>query len=110
MAHYAYINNNNIVVTILTGKEPLEIIDGMDTETYYSLNNLYTAKYTSETTRFNHAGIGYTYDTARDAFIEPKPFASWALDEATCRWVAPVPRPATGQWQWDEATLSWVAL
>ena len=60
--------------------------------------------------RKNYAGIGYTYNTARDAFIAPKPWASWVLNEATCRWGAPVPLPATGQWQWDEATLGWVAL
>ena len=60
--------------------------------------------------RFNYAGIGYTYDTARDACIAPQPFASWLLDESTCRWAAPVPMPAEGgPWQWDEATLSWVA-
>ena len=60
--------------------------------------------------RFNYAGIGYTYDTARDAFIAPQPFASWLLDESTCRWAAPVPMPAEGgPWQWDEATLSWGA-
>ena len=61
--------------------------------------------------RFNYAGIGYTYDTARDAFIAPKPFASWVLDEATCRWGAPVPMPsAGGPWAWDEDTESWVAV
>ena len=60
--------------------------------------------------RKNYAGIGYTYDTVRDAFIPPKPYASWVLDEATCLWGAPVPYPATGKWRWDEATLSWVAL
>ena len=60
--------------------------------------------------RFNYAGVGYTYDTARDAFIAPKPYPSWVLDEATCKWGAPVPYPATGQWQWDEATVSWVEV
>ena len=60
--------------------------------------------------RYNYAGIGYTYDAVRNAFIAPKSFASWVLDEATCKWGAPVPYPATGMWQWDEATLSWVAL
>ena len=59
--------------------------------------------------RFNYAGIGYTYDTVRDAFIPPKPYASWVLDEATCLWVAPVPMPSEGgPWRWDEAILSWV--
>ena len=61
--------------------------------------------------RKNYAGIGYTYDTARDAFIAPQPFASWVLDEATCWWVAPVPKPsAGGPWAWDEGTESWVAV
>ena len=60
--------------------------------------------------RKNYAGIGYTYDAVRDAFIAPKPYASWVLDEATCRGSAPVPYPPTGAWQWDEATLSWVAV
>ena len=61
--------------------------------------------------RKNYAGIGYTYDTARDAFIAPQPFASWVLDEATCWWVAPVARPSEGgPWSWDEDTESWVAV
>ena len=61
--------------------------------------------------RKNYAGIGYTYDTARDAFIAPQPFASWVLDEATCRWTAPVAKPsAGGPWAWDEDTESWIAV
>ena len=61
--------------------------------------------------RKNYAGIGYTYDTARNAFIAPKPFASWVLDEATCWWTAPMPMPsAGGPWTWDEVTLSWTAI
>ncbi len=60
--------------------------------------------------RKNYASIGYTYDTERDAFIAPQPYASWTLDEATCRWQAPVPMPSEGgPWTWDEETLSWVA-
>ena len=61
--------------------------------------------------RKNYAGIGYSYDTARDAFIAPQPFASWVLVEATCRWGAPVTMPsAGGPWRWDEDTESWVAV
>ena len=61
--------------------------------------------------RFNYAGIGYAYDTVRDAFIAPQPYASWVLDEATCLWVAPVARPSEGgPWSWDEDTESWVAV
>ena len=59
--------------------------------------------------RKNYAGIGYTYDTVRNAFIAPKPYPSWVLNEATCLWSAPVPMPSEGgPWQWNEATLSWV--
>ena len=61
--------------------------------------------------RKNYAGIGCTYDAVRDAFIAPQPFASWVLDEATCRWEAPVAMPsAGGPWAWDEDTESWVAV
>ena len=59
--------------------------------------------------RKNYAGIGYTFDAGRDAFIPPQPYASWLLDEDTCLWNAPVPYPDDGErYQWDEATLSWV--
>ena len=61
--------------------------------------------------RKNYAGIGFAYDTGRDAFIAPQPWASWVLDEATCLWVAPVARPSEGgPWSWDEDTESWVAV
>lgn len=59
--------------------------------------------------RKNYAGIGFTYDAQRDAFIPPKPFASWVLNEDTCLWGAPVPMPTDGKtYQWDEATTAWV--
>ena len=122
MAHYAYLDTNNTVVAVIVGKNETELINGLDTEIYYAQGTSYTVKRTSYNTsggvhngngtplRKNYAGIGFTYDTERDAFIPPKPYASWVLNEATCLWGAPVPRPATGQWVWDEATLSWVAL
>ena len=63
----------------------------------------------SKALRFNYAGIGYTYDAQRDAFIPPKPYPSWTLDEATCLWQPPVPMPSTGgPWTWDEAEGDWV--
>jgi hypothetical protein len=63
----------------------------------------------SKALRKNYAGMGYSYDRQRDAFIAPQPFASWVLDEATCLWNAPVPYPADGKrYAWDEATTSWV--
>jgi len=59
--------------------------------------------------RKNYAGIGYTYDPQRDAFIPPKPFASWVLDETTCLWAAPTPMPTDGKmYRWDEDTISWI--
>jgi len=58
--------------------------------------------------RKNYAGIGFTYDEARDAFIPPKPFDSWVLDEDTCLWVAPIPMP-DGDYVWDEDAGDWVA-
>ena len=58
--------------------------------------------------RKNHAGIGYTYDEDRDAFIPPSPFPSWTLDETTCRWEAPTPRP-DGDYIWNEETQAWDA-
>ncbi len=60
--------------------------------------------------RKNYAGIGFTYDTERNAFIAPQPYASWVLNESTCVWEAPVPYPATGRWQWDESVLNWVEI
>ncbi len=123
MAHYAYLDSNSIVVTVTVGKDETELINGLDTETYYAQGTPYTVKRTSYNTsggvhsgggtpyRKNYAGIGYTYDTVRDAFIAPKPYASWVLDEATCRWGAPVPMPSEGgPWAWDEGTESWIAV
>jgi len=113
MAHYAYIDSNSIVITVIVGRDETELINGLDTETYYAQGTPYTVKRTSFHGRIrkNPAGIGYTYDTARDAFIAPKPYASWVLDEATCRWGAPVPMPSDGgPWAWDEGTESWIAV
>jgi len=61
--------------------------------------------------RKNYAGIGYTYDRDRDAFIPPKPFDSWLLDEGTCLWEAPVPYPTDGgMYRWDEETTTWIEI
>lgn len=113
MAHYAYLDGNSIVVMVTVGKDETALIDGLDAETYYAQGTPYAVKRTSYNgnMRKNYAGIGYTYDSARDAFISPKPWASWVLDEATCRWQAPTPMPSEGgPWTWDEETLSWVAV
>jgi hypothetical protein len=60
--------------------------------------------------RKRYAGIGFSYDPSRDAFIPPQPFPSWTLDEATCQWQSPVQRPASGIYRWAESTLSWVLV
>lgn len=113
MAHYAYINEDGIVTSVIVGKDEGE--DGIDWEAYYG------AKRTSYNTRGgvhqlggtpfrkNYAGIGYYYDSQRDAFISPKPFPSWVLNEETCLWEAPVSKP-DGNWYWDEETTSWKEL
>ena len=91
MAHYAYLDNNNIVVAVTVGKDETELIDGLDTETYYALNTPYTVKRTSYNgkIRKNYAGIGYTYDEVRDAFLPPEPLSHLGLDEDTCQWIMP---------------------
>jgi hypothetical protein len=63
------------------------------------------------TIRKNYAGVGYTYDSTRDAFISPKPFASWTLNETTCRWDAPIPYPTDDKrYSWNEEQLAWVEI
>jgi hypothetical protein len=122
MAHYALMQNStNIVVLVHVGRD--ENDEGKTTEfweNHYSAEGYY-CKRTSYNTlggshasgglpfRKNYAGIGYTYDSLRDAFIPPKPFESWVLNEDTCLWDAPVSYPDDGQlYFWDEASVSWV--
>lgn len=110
MAHYAYLDENNIVVAVTVGKDETELIDGLDTEIYYALNTPYTVKRTSYNgnIRKNYAGIGYFYDSNRDAFIPPKPYESWLLDENTCLWKSPIPVPSDNNlYTWNETNLSW---
>ena len=111
MAHYAFLDSNNIVTEVIVGKNEGE--DGIDWEQWYGEFRGQNCKRTSYNgnIRKNYAGIGYTYDVQRDAFIAPQPFASWVLDEDTCLWNSPTPLPTDGQqYNWDEATLSWVAF
>jgi hypothetical protein len=91
MAHYAYLDNNNTVVAVIVGKDETELIDGLDTETYYAQGTPYTVKRTSYNgnIRKNYAGIGYTYDEIRNAFIAPEPVDAIGFDEDTCRWIVP---------------------
>jgi hypothetical protein len=110
MAHYAFLNNNNIVTEVIVGIDETELIEGLDPETWYGNFRGQTCKRTSYNgnIRKNYAGIGYTYDAGRDAFIEPKPFDSWLLDEETCLWNPPVPYPSDGfTYYWNEADTEW---
>jgi hypothetical protein len=127
MAHYAQLDSENVVVQVFVGRD--DVVEGIDDwETYYAPEG-YTVKQTSYNTqggvhydpetgepsddqtkalRFNYAGIGFTYDEDRDAFIPPKPFESWVLDEGTCLWEAPVEYPADGaHYVWDEEAGNW---
>jgi hypothetical protein len=119
MAHYALLDKNNVVVQVIVGKDEHEGI--YDWEVFYSAETRLTCKRTSYNTqggvhlsggtpfRKNYAGIGYTYDAARDAFIPPKPYPSWLLNEQTCLWEPPVAMPDDGQmYTWDEASTNWV--
>jgi hypothetical protein len=110
MAHYAYLDENNIVVAVTVGKHETELIDGLDTETYYAQNTPYTVKRTSYNNKIRKqfASIGYSYDPINDVFIAPQPFASWSLDD-NFDWQAPTPKP-TGKYYWDESTLSWIEI
>jgi hypothetical protein len=110
MAHYAFLNDDNIVTEVIVGKDETELIEGLDPETYYGNFRGQVCKRTSynNNIRKNYAGIGYSYDVELDAFIPPKPFNSWLLDEQTCNWEAPVPYPSDGfRYIWNEDSVDW---
>ena len=110
MAHYAFLDSNNIVTEVITGIDETELIEGLDTETWYGNFRNQVCKRTSYNgnIRKNYAGIGFSYDSQRDAFIPPKPFPSWQLIEQTCQWEAPTPYPTDGiTYKWNEADLAW---
>ena len=91
MAHYAFLNENNIVTEVIVGVDETQTIDGLDTETWYGNFKGQVCKRTSYngTIRKNYAGIGFTYDETRDAFIAPEPENHIGFDEETCQWMIP---------------------
>ncbi len=91
MAHYAFLNENNVVTEVITGIHETELIEGLDTETWYGNFRGQVCKRTSYNgnIRKNYAGIGYTYDVTRDAFIAPKPDDAIGFNEETCQWIVP---------------------
>lgn len=128
MAHYAFLNDKNIVVKVLTGIDETETIEGLEPEVWYgqfhnmvckrtSYNTFMGKHYSQETGKWskarqfrgNYAGVGYEYRKDLDAFIPPKPFDSWSLNTDTFNWDPPVPRPDDGnEYHWDESIKSWV--
>jgi hypothetical protein len=119
MAHYAFLDENNVVTEVIPGKDENE--GGIDWEQHYGEFRGQSCKRTSYNTiggvhtaggapfRKNFAGIGFTYDSQRDAFIPPKPFLSWVLNEETCQWEAPVAMPTDGKiYFWDDGVAGWV--
>ena len=110
MAHFAKLNSGNVVEQVIA----VHNNDAPDEATGIAfLNTLFKDAIWVQTSynaniRKNYAGIGYTYDEQRDAFIPPKPYPSWVLIEDTCQWTAPVERPTDGSYVWDESTTSWI--
>jgi hypothetical protein len=120
MAHYAFLNSNNIVTEVITGVDEDIIqtnLDGSQVggsseawETFYGNFRGQVCKRTSYNGNYrkNYAGIGYTYDAERDAFIPPKPFTKWILNEDTCLWEAPIPYPTDGKdYVWNDNKGEW---
>ena len=118
MAHFAKLNENNVVIFVTVGRDE---DNGKEAELSARTGDVY--KQTSYNThggvhatggtplRKNYAGIGYTYDSIRDAFIPPQIYPSWTMSEETCLWSAPNPMPTDNKnYKWDEETLSWVEV
>lgn len=118
MAHFAKLDQDNKVIFVTVGRQE---DDGKEEELFQRTGDVY--RQTSYNTRGNvhllggtpfrknYAGVGYTYDQTRDAFIPPKPHESWVLDEETCLWQAPTPIPDDGQeYRWDEESSAWINI
>jgi hypothetical protein len=113
IAHYAFLDNENIVTEVIVGIDETELIEGKHPETWYGEFRGQTCKRTSYNGNYrkNYAGLGYKYDEALDAFIPPKPYESWVLNEDTALWEAPVAYPEDGgMYSWNEETGSWDAV
>ena len=112
MAHYAFLDDSNIVKEVIVGIDETELIEGKIPENWYGEFKGQQCVRTSynNNIRKNYAGRGFSYDPIRDAFIPPQPYPSWVLDENTCQWEAPADRPegvSPMRLYWNEETLSW---
>lgn len=109
MAHWAEIDENNVVIRVTVGDND----DPNGDEGYQwlidNLGGTWIKTSYNGTIRKNYAGQGYIFDKERDAFIAPKPYASWVLNETTCKWIAPIPYPEDGfTYYWNETELNWI--
>jgi hypothetical protein len=114
MAHFAKLNSDNIVerVEVVSNDVATTEKAGVDfLNNFYDTNDVWKQTSYNGNIRKNYAGIGYTYNQTKDAFIAPKSFNSWILNNDTCRWEAPVAYPDDGeQYKWNEDTTSWDAV
>lgn len=110
MAHYAFLDENNVVTEVITGIDETELIEGKHPEEWYGEFRGQVCKRTSYNGNYrkNYAGIGCTYDEERDAFIPLQPYPSWILNEDTCQWEPPVAYPNDELiYIWNEETTLW---
>jgi len=108
MSHFAHVLDGIVTQVIVAEQEFIDTLPDAESWVQTSYNTRGGQHPEGRPLRKNYAGIGYTYDEDRDAFIPPKPYASWLLDEDTCFWIAPVPYPEDGKrYAWNEQTLSW---
>ena len=108
MTYFTKLDSDNVVIFVTAGRVE---DDGREDVLFERTGDVYRQTYYDGSLRKNPAGLGFTYDADRDAFIPPTPFPSWVLDEATCLWVAPIDYPADGgQYVWDEETGDWVEV
>ena len=117
MAHFAELDPNNIVLRVIVVNNSDITVNGQENEakgiafcrSLFGPNTWWAQTSYSGSFRKRYAGVGYSFDQQRDAFIPPRPYPSWSLDSQTCDWVAPIPMPNDGSWyMWDESTQSWV--
>ena len=108
MAHYAFLDTNNIVTEVMVGIDETELIEGVNPEVWYGNFRGQKCVRTSYNNRIRkqYAGIGYTFDDIRDEFVAPQPYSSWTLDENN-DWQPPTPKP-DGDYYWDEDTQTWL--
>ena len=105
MAHFAEIDIANRVTRVIVVHDSLEASGAEWCAEQYGGRWVQTSY--NGRIRKNYAGVGFTYDLARDAFVPPQPYPSWTLAEETCQWMPPVPMPTDGMYVWDESTLAW---